>query len=259
MRRYAANANFEKSNFPVSFGGTGGTNPSQNLVDSYETLDGTAFDWNNPADAALPFANRDDRLAATILMNVADFKGKRVAAYPGGADASPNPNATKTGYYLRKFLNEDVNIQTGGSSSGHVVPLFRLAEIYLNYAEALNECDPTNPDIEVYLNKVRNRALLPDVETGLSQAQMRGVIQHERRVELAFEEHRYWDVRRWKIASSTLGAPLKGVQITKKPLGGYAYAPTEIEQRVFEPKMYWYPIPQSEVLKLKQWRQNTGW
>ena len=259
VRRYAANANFEKSNFPVSFGGTGGTNPSQNLVDSYETLDGTAFDWNNPADAALPFANRDDRLAATILMNVADFKGKRVAAYPGGADASPNPNATKTGYYLRKFLNEDVNIQTGGSSSGHVVPLFRLAEIYLNYAEALNECDPTNPDIEVYLNKVRNRALLPDVETGLSQAQMRGVIQHERRVELAFEEHRYWDVRRWKIASSMLGAPLKGVQITRKPLGGYAYAPTEIEQRVFEPKMYWYPIPQSEVLKLKQWRQNTGW
>ena len=78
-------------------------------------------------------------------MNMAPFKGKKVATYPEGADASPNPNATKTGYYLRKFLNEDVNIQTGGSSSGHVVPLFRLAEIYLNYVEALNECDPTNP------------------------------------------------------------------------------------------------------------------
>ena len=258
VRRYAANSDFEKSNFPVSFGGQGGTNPSQNLVDDYEMLDGTPFDWNDPAKAAQPFENRDARLGATILMNMAPFKGKKVATYPEGADASPNPNATKTGYYLRKFLNEDVNIQTGGSSSGHVVPLFRLAEIYLNYAEALNECDPTNPDIALYLNKVRNRASLPNV-SALSQEQMRAVIQHERRVELAFEEHRSWDVRRWKIASSTLGAPLMGVQIERKPLGGYTYMPVKVEQRVFQPKMHWYPIPQSEVLKLKQWKQNNGW
>lgn len=258
VRRYAANSDFEKSNFPVSFGGQGGTNPSQNLVDDYEMLDGTPFDWNDPAKAAQPFENRDARLGATILMNMAPFKGKKVATYPEGADASPNPNATKTGYYLRKFLNEDVNIQTGGSSSGHVVPLFRLAEIYLNYAEALNECDPTNPDIALYLNKVRNRASLPNV-SALSQEQMRAVIQHERRVELAFEEHRSWDVRRWKIASSTLGASLMGVQIERKPLGGYTYMPVKVEQRVFQPKMYWYPIPQSEVLKLKQWKQNNGW
>jgi len=258
VRRYAANSDFEKSNFPVSFGGQGGTTPSQNLVDDYEMLDGTPFDWNDPAKAAQPFENRDARLGATILMNMAPFKGKKVATYPEGADASPNPNATKTGYYLRKFLNEDVNIQTGGSSNGHVVPLFRLAEIYLNYAEALNECDPTNPDIALYLNKVRNRASLPNV-SALSQEQMRAVIQHERRVELAFEEHRSWDVRRWKIASSTLGAPLMGVQIERKPLGGYTYMPVKVEQRVFQPKMYWYPIPQSEVLKLKQWKQNNGW
>ena len=258
VRRYAANSDFEKSNFPVSFGGQGGTNPSQNLVDDYEMLDGTPFDWNDPAKAAQPFENRDARLGGTILMNMAPFKGKKVATYPEGADATPNPNATKTGYYLRKFLNEDVNIQTGGSSSGHVVPLFRLAEIYLNYAEALNECDPTNPDIALYLNKVRNRASLPNV-SALSQEQMRAVIQHERRVELAFEEHRSWDVRRWKIASSTLGAPLMGVQIERKPLGGYTYMPVKVEQRVFQPKMYWYPIPQSEVLKLKQWKQNNGW
>ncbi len=258
VRRYAANSDFEKSNFPVSFGGKGGTNPSQNLVDDYEMLDGTPFDWNDPAKAAQPFENRDARLGATILMNMAPFKGKKVATYPEGADASPNPNATKTAYYLRKFLNEDVNIQTGGSSAGHVVPLFRLAEIYLNYAEALNEYDPTNPDITLYLNKVRNRASLPNV-SALSQEQMRIVIQHERRVELAFEEHRSWDVRRWKIASSTLGAPLMGVQIERKPLGGYTYMPVKVEQRVFQPKMYWYPIPQSEVLKLKQWKQNNGW
>lgn len=259
VRRYPSNSDFEKSNFPISYGGKGGTNPSQNLIDDYEMLDGTAFDWNDPVKAAHPFENRDERLLATVLMNGVLFKGKRVATYPGGADAMPNPNATKTGYYLRKFLNENVNIQTGGGSDGHVVPLFRLAEIYLNYAEALNEYDPTNPDIAVYLNKIRGRVSLPDVPSGLTQEQMRTLIHHERRVELAFEEHRFWDVRRWKVASSTLGAPVKGVKITQDDAGNFTYSPVQVEQRVFQPKMYWYPIPQSEVLKLHHWEQNKGW
>ena len=259
VRRYPSNSDFEKSNFPVSYGGKGGTNPSQNLIDDYEMLDGTAFDWSDPVKAAHPFENRDERLLATVLMNGVLFKGKRIATYPGGADAMPNPNATKTGYYLRKFLNENVNIQTGGGSDGHVVPLFRLAEIYLNYAEALNEYDPTNPDIAVYLNKIRERVSLPDVPSGLTQEQMRTLIHHERRVELAFEEHRFWDVRRWKVASSTLGAPVKGVKITQDDAGNFTYSPVQVEQRVFEPKMYWYPIPQSEVLKLHHWEQNKGW
>lgn len=259
VRRYPSNSDFEKSNFPVSYGGKGGTNPSQNLIDDYEMLDGTAFDWNDPVKAAHPFENRDERLLATVLMNGVLFKGKRIATYPGGADATPNPNATKTGYYLRKFLNENVNIQTGGGSDGHVVPLFRLAEIYLNYAEALNEYDPTNPDIAVYLNKIRGRVSLPDVPSGLTQEQMRTLIHHERRVELAFEEHRFWDVRRWKVASSTLGAPVKGVKITQDDAGNFTYSPVQVEQRVFQPKMYWYPIPQSEVLKLHHWEQNKGW
>lgn len=259
VRRYPSNSDFEKSNFPVSYGGKGGTNPSQNLIDDYEMLDGTAFDWSDPVKAAHPFENRDERLLATVLMNGVLFKGKRIATYPGGADAMPNPNATKTGYYLRKFLNENVNIQTGGGSDGHVVPLFRLAEIYLNYAEALNEYDPTNPDIAVYLNKIRERVSMPDVPSGLTQEQMRTLIHHERRVELAFEEHRFWDVRRWKVASSTLGAPVKGVKITQDDAGNFTYSPVQVEQRVFQPKMYWYPIPQSEVLKLHHWEQNKGW
>ena len=259
VRRYPSNSDFEKSNFPVSYGGKGGTNPSQNLIDDYEMLDGTAFDWSDPVKAAHPFENRDERLLATVLMNGVLFKGKRIATYPGGADAMPNPNATKTGYYLRKFLNENVNIQTGGGSDGHVVPLFRLAEIYLNYAEALNEYDPTNPDIAVYLNKIRERVSLPDVPSGLTQEQMRTLIHHERRVELAFEEHRFWDVRRWKVASSTLGAPVKGVKITQDDAGNFTYSPVQVERRVFQPKMYWYPIPQSEVLKLHHWEQNKGW
>ena len=259
VRRYPSNSDFEKSNFPVSYGGKGGTNPSQNLIDDYEMLDGTAFDWSDPVKAAHPFENRDERLLATVLMNGVLFKGKRVATYPGGADATPNPNATKTGYYLRKFLNENVNIQTGGGSDGHVVTLFRLAEIYLTSPEERNEYDPMNPDIAVYLNKIRERVSLPDVPSGLTQEQMRTLIHHERRVELAFEEHRFWDVRRWKVASSTLGAPVKGVKITQDDAGNFTYSPVQVEQRVFQPKMYWYPIPQSEVLKLHHWEQNKGW
>ena len=85
-----SNSDFEKSNFPVSYGGKGGTNPSQNLIDDYEMLDGTAFDWNDPVKAAHPFENRDERLLATVLMNGVLFKGKRIATYPGGADAMPN-------------------------------------------------------------------------------------------------------------------------------------------------------------------------
>ena len=88
---------------------------------------------------------------------------------------------------------------------------------------------------------------------------MRTLIFHERRVELAFEEHRFWDVRRWKVASSTLGAPVKGVKITQDDAGNFTYSPVQVEQRVFQPKMYWYPIPQSEVLKLHHWEQNKGW
>ena len=172
-------------------------------------------------------------------------------------------NATKTGYYLRKFLNGEVNVQTGGGALGHTWPIFRLAEIYLNYAEALNESDPGNPDIAHYINELRQRADLPDLPTGLTQADMRERIRRERRVELAFEEHRAWDVRRWKIASSTLGIPLRGVRITKNTSAGaantYNYEPYTVEPRVFLSKMYWYPIPESELLKLKSWKQNSGW
>ena len=109
-----------------------------------------------------------------------------------------------------------MNIQTGGGSQGHIWPLFRLAEIYLNYAEALNEYDPENADIAEYVNRVRSRAGQPNLPSGLTQDEMRERIRRERRVELAFEEHRSWDVRRWKIAQETLGGDLLGLEITRK-------------------------------------------
>lgn len=259
MKRYTANSSFESYNFPISYGGKGGTNPSQNLVDAYEMNDGTAFSWANATQAANPYKNRDARLNATIIVNGSQWKQSTVECWTGGKDGAYTTNATKTGYYLKKYANESVNILTGGGALGHTWPIFRLAEIYLNYAEALNECDPGNPDIAEYVNTIRSRADQPDLPSGLTQEQMREKIRQERRVELAFEEHRAWDVRRWKIASSTLGTELRGVNITKDATDTYRYDPYTVEQRTFQPKMYWYPIPQSELLKLSTWEQNPGW
>lgn len=259
MKRYEASSSFESYNFPISYGGRGGTNPSQNLIDAYEMNDGTAFSWDKADHAANPYKNRDARLNATIIVNGSLWKQNTVENWIGGKDGPYITNATKTGYYLKKYANESVNILTGGGALGHTWPIFRLAEIYLNYAEALNECDPGNPNIAEYVNNVRARADQPDLPTGLTQEQMRDRIRQERRVELAFEEHRAWDVRRWKIASSTLGADLKGVNIIQEVGGTYRYTPNIVEQRIFLPKMYWYPIPQSELLKLKTWAQNPGW
>nr|WP_255406490.1 RagB/SusD family nutrient uptake outer membrane protein [Prevotella sp. KH2C16] len=259
MKRYSANTSLESYNFPISFGGQGGTNPSQNLVDAYEMNDGTTFSWDNASQAANPYKDRDARLNATVIVNGSQWKQNTVDIWTGGKDGAYTTNATKTGYYLKKFSNESVNILTGGGALGHTWPIFRLAEIYLNYAEALNESAPGNPDIAEYVNNVRARADQPDLPEGLTQEQMRERIRRERRIELAFEEHRAWDVRRWKIASSTLGTVLRGVNITKEGDVAVRYLPYTVEQRTFLPKMYWYPIPQSELLKLPSWKQNPGW
>ena len=147
-----------------------------------------------------------------------------------------------------------------GRTSVHSWVLFRISEIYLNYAEALNECDPGNPDILLYLNKVRERngVRMPAV-TETDQQLVRERIRNERRIELAFEGHRLWDVRRWMIAPTVLSEPIYGVEIN--PLdSGYSYEKIEVEKRVFEPKMYFYPIPQNILLmESNQWAQNPLW
>ena len=116
MRRYGNNSDFEKYNFPVSYGGVGGINPSLNLVDSYEMKDGSYFSWENEENAVRPQFYRDDRLNATILLNDSVWKSTAVENWDGGKDGLGVTNATKTGFYLKKYLNEDVNIQTGGGS-----------------------------------------------------------------------------------------------------------------------------------------------
>lgn len=260
-RRNAASNDFEKANYPIGYDlGNSGTTPSQDLVDAYEMSNGTRFDWNNPTHAAAPYTNRDPRLGLSIILNNTTYKGRAVESWMGGRDGRGVVNATKTGYYLKKYVNENLNLLLNNTSA-YSWNLFRLAEIYLNYAEALNEASPGHADIKTYVDRVRARTgvAMPPLPAGLSQAEMRERIRNERRVELAFEDHRGWDVRRWMQGPQYLGAPLRGVNITRNADGSFKYAPVVVETRVFEPRMYLYPIPQGELNASKGLIQNPGW
>ncbi len=263
-RRAGTSNNFERASFPVGYEGQSGTTPSQNLVDAYEVKVNSSsaipFNWDNASHAANPYANRDPRLGFTVLLNNTTFKGRPVESFIGGLDGIGNVNATRTGYYLRKYVDESINLLTG-TTSIHSWIFIRLAEVYLNYAEALNEYSPGHADIKTYVDRIRTRSgvAMPALPAGLSQSQMRDRIRNERRVELAFEGHRAWDTRRWMIGSETMGATLRGIRIERGSTGSFNYAPFNVETRAFEPKMYLYPIPQQELLKAKGLVQNPIW
>ncbi len=260
---------FEIANFPIGYEGANGnaTCPSQNLVDAYEmkTTGLPITDPDSGYDSLNPYFNRDPRLALTVLLNNTFFKGRPVECWTGGLDGQPKNMATKTGYYLLKITDANVNLLTG-TARRHTWMYFRLGEMYLNYAEAMNEiltdpyaAGPYNLSVADALNKIRARAGMPNVKLGLTQSQMKDLIRNERQIELAFEEHRFWDVRRWMIAESTLGAPLIGMRITKNIDNTFTYNTFEVEKRSFNPKMYYYPIPQIEVYKTPKVGQNEGW
>lgn len=259
-KRGGSTNTFEKANYPVGYDlGNSGTTPSQNLVDDYEMIDGTEFDWNNPLEAANPYANRDPRLGFSILTNNTLFNGRPVECWTGGRDGNGVTLATKTGYYLLKYIDPGLNLLQE-TKSVHTWILIRLSEIYLNYVEALNEYDPGNSGITTYFNKIRQRpgVGMPGLAAGLSQDAVRTKIRHERRIELAFEDHRLWDVRRWMIATSVLNVPLRGVEITKNA-DTFTYKVIDnVEDRVFRSKMYFYPIPQNDI-NITKWTQNPLW
>lgn len=165
-------------------------------------------------------------------------------------------DVTSTGYVVRKQL------ANSGDSRGWVH--LRLAQIYLDYVEALNEVDPGNPDILKYLNLIRDRAGVASYGSGVNaiplpsgQEEMREAIRHERMVELAFENVRYFDVRRWKIAPQTMGADVYGMNVYAD--GNDFYKKTLVQKRRFLPRDYLWPIPNDEVLKDKYLVQNPGW
>src|SRR5690606_29324842 len=150
----------------------------------------------------------------------------------------------------------------------HTWLLFRYAEVLLNFAEAMNEAygpeatQGYSMSAKAAVDRVRRRTgvEMPILPPGLSQQEMRERIRNERRVELAFEEHRFFDVRRWKIAAETENMPIMAMQITRNSDGSFGHLVVKAENRVFEEKMYLYPIPEMEVLKSDgALTQNAGW
>jgi hypothetical protein len=276
------NRDTENDNFPAGFtNARGGTCPSQDLVDAYEMSDGTLFNWSNTTQAKTPYVNRDPRFYASIIFNTAKyakFAGQNnytFQIFNGGVNATGNAK-TETGYYLNKFMDyANANPAQNTGTVYHNWVYFRYAEVLLNLAEAGNEAGgpayvvpgASNALTPVQaLNLIRARAGMPTVQTTftnrgitLTQDNLRAFIRNERRIELAFEDHRYFDVRRWMIIES-LPPFIRGCTITKNTDGSFTYDPTvKVENKVFEKKHYFFPIPQIEMNRNPFMRQNPEW
>lgn len=250
-----------------------GENPTQNLVNAYEMTNGELPYLNeelplkvNPAsgyDESNPYAGRDPRFAASILYDGSVWAGRETETWHGGLDSPESSigswNASKTAYALKKFMVE--SIPPAGSSVRPENPwiFFRLAEFYLNYAEIMYELG--NEDVaREYLNKVRSRQSVQMPPVTASGNKLRDKIRNERRVELAFEGHRFFDVRRWGIADETENRDLLAMNIQKKDDGTKTYEITLLLKRSFLEQHYLVPIPRAEIDKSeKSLVQNTGY
>ncbi|WP_378981218.1 RagB/SusD family nutrient uptake outer membrane protein [Pedobacter lithocola] len=264
----SATNSIESNNAPISYEGKGRTNPTQELVNAFEmrvsgkpiTDNTSGFSPTDPYSTTGASA-RDPRLSLFIIYNGQSFKSRAVETFTGGRDNMPiNINNTKTGYYLRKFLSESSAWATGATSVNRNRPwiFFRYSEVLLNYAEALNEASGPVTDVYTYVNQIRLRAGMPVLPAGLTQSQMRERIQNERRVELCFEGHRFFDVRRWRKGTELFNKSVSGIQITKTGTS-LTYVPFQVENRVFTEKNNLFPIPQSELNKASKLKQNPGY
>ena len=255
---YDSRNDIEKYNLPISFSGMGYTNPTQELVDCFDMLKGKVYDPANP------YANRDRRFNLYFYYNgqkPLTTRNDTVFTYVGGKDGiGRSATATKTGYYMRKFTDFSLDI-TKDNAARRAWIHFRFAEILLNYCEAMNEyLDVPDNTIYTQLNKLRTRAGVDTYVPGsMTKEQMREAIHKERRVELAFEEQRFWDVRRWQEGKLYFNQPIHGMQITRNADKSYSYEKIEVENRSYDPKMDWYPIPYKELLKNPNLKQNTAW
>ena len=266
-RRHGPSNDFERSNFPAGFEGANpGTAPTQNLVDSYEMKStGKPIEASDSGyDPDNPYEGRDPRFYQTVIYNGSTWKGREVETWNGGLDGPPQPEATETSYYLKKYLIEDISISPPQTTTRtHTWVVFRYAEVLLNYAEAMNEAyGPSNAagmgmTAREAVNMVRARAGMPDFPSGMTKADFREKLRNERRVELAFENHRFWDIRRWKIGPST--TDIYGMEITRNQDGTFNYERELIEERVWNERRNRYPIPQGELSKNQALQQNQGW
>ena len=232
--------------------------PTQEMVESYELATGGFPDWTawhaeGGTPQTPPYEDLEPRFAATILYNGAEWKGRTIETFVNGTDgfatwmtdAAPEGRST-TGYYLRKLVDEDHSFKTIQASTQPWTEL-RLAEVILNHAEACYRSgDPAsaNDDIE----RIRARVDLP--YTDKTGDDLMAAIRQERKVEMAFEGHYYWDMKRWELAESAFtGIRLHGLKIEKDAAGGYLYTYVEVDNqdRNFPAKMYRCPIPQAEL------------
>ena len=249
-----------------AWGGDASYTPTQELVDDYQMANGLSI--SNPAsgyDPQNPYLNREKRFYQTVIYNGSLYRGDTIKTWDGSGskntlDFGGASEAGQTGYYLRKTLQEKW-AQNWYLTSSQDWIIFRYAEVLLNYAEAKNEA--SGPDVSVYdaINKIRNRSALPNLNEGLSKDEMRSAIRRERRIELAFEEKRWFDLRRWKIAEQNLNGPLHAMKITKDNTGKYVYnvIPAPGGDRLFYPKNYVLPIPEYVIARNKSLKQNTGY
>jgi len=274
---------FDTNAMPRQAGGWNGIGVTQEQVDAYFMNDGkpitesllyseTGFTTIGGQQIFNMYVNREPRFYASVTYNNSSFQGgKMTAAAPisfyasgqNGKNGHPT-DWTKTGYLVRKNVGPSTNNGSGGNGTKQARPeaLFRLGEVYLNYAEALNEYSPGNPDIVKYLNLIRERAGVPQygsanlpVPTG--QSDMRTRIWQERRIELAFESHRWFDIRRWKIAAQVMGE-MHGMDINKDD--NTFYKRSVASNHIFRaPASYFFPISQYDMDRAKLVVQNPGW
>ena len=283
------NATQERENFPPTLYGNGRVNPSQNLVDAFPMRNGRPItEAASGYDAKNPYANRDPRLEYYILYNGRTLRKSEIITgnYPNDKnEVLDNLNnqkglSTRTGYYLMKLLRDDVSpLSSSLIEQQHIYPRIRYTEIFLAYAEAANDAwgpnaDPTGVGFTAYdvIKAIRERAGLATDEIGKplaegdtyleecakDKAKMTNLIRNERRLELCFENKRFWDIRRWMLP---LDESIKGMDIQRdETTGALSYKVFEVETRKYDNAYQCYgPIPKGEVLKWSNLKQNKGW
>ena len=286
------NAEQERENFPPTLYGNGRVNPSQNLVDAFPMRNGRPIsDAQSGYNAKNPYANRDPRLDEYVIYNGMTFRKTEIITgnYPkindkGNPEYDDNlgygSSSTRTGYYLKKLLRDDVSpLSSSLIEQQHIYPRIRYTEIFLAFAEAANDAwgpksDPTGIGFTAYdvIKAIRERAGLATNEIGVAlpegdvyleecagdQTKMTNLIRNERRIELCFENKRFWDLRRWLLP---LNETVNGVEINRnEETGELTYKLLVVEKREFDNSYQCYgPIPKGEVLKWSNLKQNKGW
>jgi hypothetical protein len=246
----------------------GNLSPTQNLVDDYLMSNGKPI--TDPAsgyDPQHPYLNREQRFYQSIVYDSSEWQGDIWESRIGGnnqIDLGSTSDISNTGYNARKTLDESIN----GANSLTLSPntsnytIYRYAEVLLSYAEAQNEA--VGPDASVYaaVNAVKARSALPAVTPGISQDSMRNILHRERRVELAFEDKRWYDIRRWDITTkgpAVLTTPMLGMLIQPGTGGKLTYTEVNVFNNSFSEYMNWMPIPESAIEQNSKLVQNPGY